>query len=451
MNQELYNNILEELQKTIPLLDNFIFEFDYENEDDIKTEEELKYFKGIINLAISCFKVVDLNANRKNSFEDIQVLLKELNNEINECEDLEENNALFDYVKRYEEILSKIKGLNSLGHNIETIKEVLNALNKNNSNKAIQNLNNNSKIYKTKIEELEDLISNNEKKSNDIKTEIKNINDSIEEIKKEKSETDKYLKQIHETNKTIEELQNNIKNTQEQYEENLNEFNQELQELKDFYVKVYGDEENDGLKKEFEETKQDLDDYNEKQKEKIDNLLHGATTYAMSKSFIEAKKSVTESIKIWHSITVVVLVAWCYIAFKKNALLEGFQDGNLLAFISINLTYTIPCLLLAIYASKKASENRRLGQEYLHKETLATAYDSYKKQIENLVDNEENKEKLLEGLLELSLRALEFNPAITLDNKNKHNHINNPFMSVFDKVFKKVEKKIENINPTNEQ
>lgn len=451
MNQELYDNILEELQKTIPLLDNFIFEFDYENEDDIKTEEELKYFKSIINLAISCFKVVDLNANRKNSFEDIQELLEELNNEINECEDLEENNALFDYVKRYEEILSKIKGLNSLGHNIETIKEVLNALNKNNSNEAIQNLNNNSEIYKTKIEELEDLISDNEKKSNDIKTEIKNINDSIEEIKTEKSETDKYFKQIHKTNKTIEKLQNNIENTQEQYEENLNEFNQELQELKDFYVKVYGDEENDGLKKEFEETKQDLDKYNEQQKKEIDNLLHGATTYTMSKSFIEAKESVIKSIKFWHIITVVVLVAWAILAFARNAFVDSFKDGNLLAFISINLTYTIPCLLLAIYASKKASENRRLGQEYLHKETLATAYDSYKKQIENLVDNEENKEKLLEGLLELSLRALEFNPATTLDNKNKHNHINNPFMSVFDKIFKKVEKKIENINPTNEQ
>lgn len=445
MNQELYKNILEELQKTTPLLDEFGLDYG----DEIL--EELKYFKSIINLTISCFKVVDLNANRKNSFEDIRRLLEELNGEINECDDLEENNILFDYVKRYEEILSKIKGLNSLGHNIETIKEVLNALNKNNSNEAIQNLNNNSEIYKTKIEELEDLISNNEKKSKDIKTEIKNINDSIGEIKKEKLETDKYFKQIHKTNKTIEELQNNIKNTQEQYEENLNEFNQELQELKDFYVKVYGDEENDGLKKEFEETKQDLDDYNEQQKKEIDNLLHGATTYAMSKSFIEAKKSVTESIKFWHFITVAILAVWAIFAFVKNTFFDSFKDGNLLAFISINLTYTIPCLLLAIYTSKKASENRRLGQEYLHKETLATAYDSYKKQIENLVDNEENKEKLLEGLLELSLRALEFNPATTLDNKNKHNHINNPFMSVFDKVFKKVEKKIEDINPTNKQ
>lgn len=59
MNQELYDNILKELQKTIPLLD----EFDLDCSDKIL--EELRYFKSIINLAISCFKVVDLNANKK--------------------------------------------------------------------------------------------------------------------------------------------------------------------------------------------------------------------------------------------------------------------------------------------------------------------------------------------------------------------------------------------------
>lgn len=445
MNQELYKNILEELQKTTLLLDEFGLDYG----DEIL--EELKYFKSIINLAISCFKVVDLNANRKNSFEDIQKLLKKLNYEISECKDLEENNILFNYAKRYEEILSKIKGLNSLGHNIETIKEVLNALNKNNSNEAIQNLNNNSEIYKTKIEELEDLINNNKEKSNNILEIAKKLEKQIEIIKNENRNIDKYIEDFSKTNETINKQKIQINEIQKQHENNLNDFNQKLQELKDFYIEVYGDEENDGLKKEFEETKQDLDNYNEQQKKEIDNLLHGATTYTMSKSFIEAKESVTKSIKNWHIITVVILVAWAILAFARNAFVDSFKDGNLLAFISINLTYTIPCLLLAIYASKKASENRRLGQEYLHKETLATAYDSYKKQIENLVDNEENKEKLLEGLLELSLRALEFNPATTLDNKNKHNHINNPFMSVFDKVFKKVEKKIEDINPTNEQ
>ncbi|ULO01225.1 putative membrane protein [Campylobacter sp. RM5004] len=445
MNQELYKNILEELQKTTLLLDEFGLDYG----DEIL--EELKYFKSIINLAISCFKVVDLNANRKNSFEDIQKLLKKLNYEISECKDLEENNILFNYAKRYEEILSKIKGLNSLGHNIETIKEVLNALNKNNSNEAIQNLNNNSEIYKTKIEELEDLINNNKEKSNNILEIAKKLVKQIEIIKNENRNIDKYIEDFSKTNETINKQKIQINEIQKQHENNLNDFNQKLQELKDFYIEVYGDEENDGLKKEFEETKQDLDNYNEQQKKEIDNLLHGATTYTMSKSFIEAKESVTKSIKNWHIITVVILVAWAILAFARNAFVDSFKDGNLLAFISINLTYTIPCLLLAIYASKKASENRRLGQEYLHKETLATAYDSYKKQIENLVDNEENKEKLLEGLLELSLRALEFNPATTLDNKNKHNHINNPFMSVFDKVFKKVEKKIEDINPTNEQ
>ncbi|MBZ7987937.1 coiled-coil domain-containing protein [Campylobacter canadensis] len=432
MNQELYDNILKELQKTIPLLD----EFDLDCSDKIL--EELRYFKSIINLAISCFKVVDLNANKKNSFEDIQELLKELNDKINECDDLEENNILFDYVKRYEEILSKIKGLNSLGHNIETIKEVLNALNKNNSNEAIQNLNNNSEIYKTKIEELEDLINNNKEKSNNTLEIAKKLEKQIETINNENNNIDKYIEDFLKTNATINEQKTQINNLQKQHENDLNDFNQKLQKLKDFYVKVYGDEENDGLKKEFEETKQDLDKYNEQQKKEIDNLLHGATTYTMSKSFIEAKESVTKSIKFWHIITVAVLAVWAIFAFVKNTFFDSFKDGNLLAFISINLTYTIPCLLLAIYASKKASENRRLGQEYLHKETLATAYDSYKKQIENLVDNEEDKEKLLEGLLELSLRALEFNPATTLDNKNKHNHINNPFMSVFDKVFKKV-------------
>ena len=70
-----------------------------------------------------------------------------------------------------------------------------------------------------------------------------------------------------------------------------------------------------------------------------------------------------------------------------------------------------------IFVAKRCSEVQRLEQEYAHKEALAKSYESYKKQIEKL--NEEEKSKLLPILMENMLKAIALNPAETLDKNHK--------------------------------
>ena len=74
-----------------------------------------------------------------------------------------------------------------------------------------------------------------------------------------------------------------------------------------------------------------------------------------------------------------------------------------------------PLVWLAIYASKRRSENQRLQQEYAHKEALAKSYVSYKMQIDEL--KQEDK-KLLEKLLDSSIDTVAHNASESLDKKH---------------------------------
>ena len=80
-----------------------------------------------------------------------------------------------------------------------------------------------------------------------------------------------------------------------------------------------------------------------------------------------------------------------------------------------SLPITLPLIWVAVYASKRRSENQRLEQEYAHKEALARSYISYKKQISEL--GKEDSE-LLEKLILEAINAISYNASKTLDKKH---------------------------------
>ena len=80
-----------------------------------------------------------------------------------------------------------------------------------------------------------------------------------------------------------------------------------------------------------------------------------------------------------------------------------------------SLPITLPLIWVAVYASKRRSENQRLEQEYAHKEALARSYISYKKQISEL-GKEDNV--LLEKLILEAINAISYNASKTLDKKH---------------------------------
>jgi hypothetical protein len=87
----------------------------------------------------------------------------------------------------------------------------------------------------------------------------------------------------------------------------------------------------------------------------------------------------------------------------------------LLANLIYKLPILLPLLWLAIFASKRRSEDRRLQQEYAHKEALAKSYQSFKMQIETLQSQDD---VLMKELLQNAIRAIAFNASTTLDGKH---------------------------------
>ena len=78
-------------------------------------------------------------------------------------------------------------------------------------------------------------------------------------------------------------------------------------------------------------------------------------------------------IAIWSSIDLTTLEFIKYDSF--------YQSFN---FIFSKIPFILPLVWLALYSSKQQAQNKRLEQEYYHKEALALIYDSYRKEIEKL-------------------------------------------------------------------
>lgn len=78
-----------------------------------------------------------------------------------------------------------------------------------------------------------------------------------------------------------------------------------------------------------------------------------------------------------------------------------------------------PLIWLALFASKRRSEYQRLQQEYAHKEALAKSYDKYKKQIEELDDEDKAMQK---EFIMKAVDAIAYNASQTLDKKHGDNH-----------------------------
>jgi len=79
------------------------------------------------------------------------------------------------------------------------------------------------------------------------------------------------------------------------------------------------------------------------------------------------------------------------------------------------LPITAPLIWLALYSTKRRNENQRLEQEYAHKEALAKSYSSYKQQI---IDLKQEDQELLVKLLNSTIDTISDNASKTLDKKH---------------------------------
>jgi len=160
----------------------------------------------------------------------------------------------------------------------------------------------------------------------------------------------------------------------------------------------------------------------------IESLLPCATSAGLAKAYHEERKKFKEPIEKWNKLFISALMLMfiaTFITFVNISISEA--EGFKIGFVAIqNFEQTMnsllfklplygPLIWLAIYASKRRSENQRLEQEYAHKEALAKSYSSYKQQIEDL---KQEDQALLIKLLNSAIDTISKNASESLDKKH---------------------------------
>jgi len=253
-------------------------------------------------------------------------------------------------------------------------------------------------------------------------------------------------------------------------EENITELSNKIKKLSEFYVEIYGElaengERSGGLKLELEKRIKTLDDFEKEQQkvhketlkkklneitnyekdvqlhnknlfEQIKSLLPSATSAGLATAYNEERAKFKKPIFWWNIVFITSLVIISIVSFLTLKDLQTVEDFG--KSILHSLPISGPLIWLAIYASKRRSENQRLEQEYAHKEALAKSYSGYKQQIEGL--NQYNQELLMQ-LLNTAITAMSYNASDTLDKKHGDGtpvqEIAKSFMSELQKVIPK--------------
>lgn len=241
----------------------------------------------------------------------------------------------------------------------------------------------------------------------------------------------------------------------------LSEVKNKLADFSSFHTDIFGNKNEDGkfeggLKDEMIAREAHLDEFKLQQEtkykafnEEIESLLPGATSAGLATAYYDLKVSFNNPIKsytkmFYGSIGALILVALISITQEFGWFYIKFVDTTDLSKIFSNILYKLPIVLpviwITLFASKRRSEFLRLQQEYAHKEALAKSYQSFKKQI-----NELNQEDpvLMEKLLSSAIDAVSSNASETLDKKHGdkspvHEGVDG-FVSTIEKVKKAIE------------
>lgn len=304
--------------------------------------------------------------------------------------------------------------------------------------------------------EIKDKLSFELDKFTDLKDEIEKYRESVfsrdgikEKIEVLINDSEQQLSEIKEIYQTIyiegglkqkiDEFYSNISQKNEAINELEEDSSAILQNLENFYNKIFGEEDKEGnktggLKQEIEQRKNELDEFKKQQQERykelnkqIETLLPGATSAGLSSAYNEMRNKFSKSAEryslgFYVSLVVLLVTVYCTrgIFLMENIPLEKGLGMSLLVLLgnfAVKLPFIIPVLWLVIFVSKRRSEAERLTQEYAHKESLAKSYDSYKQQIEKLAND--NQKELLPVLMENMIKAIALNPAETLDKKHQ--------------------------------
>jgi hypothetical protein len=225
-------------------------------------------------------------------------------------------------------------------------------------------------------------------------------------------------------------------------------------EIMAIHKDVFGDNDTNptGLKQEIEKRLQEIDDVKKKQEEthnaldvEINKRLQGATSVELAKKYSdladEHKSSSSNFTRYFIGSLVILCVVHCVI-YNFIPIQTGDSILAFLISLAVHAALSVPFLWLILFCSRRRSEEKRLYEEYAHKEAITITYTGFKKQVEALGESDSD-ETLKKKLLNIALDAIAYNASKTLDKKHDDQI---PLQNLLEKIIKKLNLNIDITN-----
>lgn len=392
---------------------------------DINTVEEIARLKKVINYIDGYLSLVEPDLNKNNVLTPLLANLISTINFVNQYKQQANIAFLVNANQQIDNLLTGIKALNILlPSNIEgsAISEMLSTYNKtifdalrNIDLPAVVQASNEIKKLKSELIDNTDSVRANVISESAgiqrIYSELKNLHDEIllDMLDKPSIKT------------KIITVTNDISNEIELITKRITDISPKIDEIDVFYEKV------NELSQDIDNRLKEITEITNNQKSvylalenEIRGLLSSAITVGLGKAYADERKKFTNPIMIWNGVfiaIVFIIFALGFYSFCEFITLtaSGKPIIEINQLLLRSLPMTIPLVWLALYASKRRSENQRLEQEYAHKEALANSYMGYKEQAELL---KEQDPQLVTKLLSCAIDAISYNASNTLDKKH---------------------------------
>ncbi|MAF20096.1 MAG: hypothetical protein CMI55_00240 [Parcubacteria group bacterium] len=294
-----------------------------------------------------------------------------------------------------------------------------------------------------KLKELQAALEQVEQKAQQVEQKLDESQVFLDQISQHKTSAEQWRGEIETIKNQSSEAIGEIKTLKEEIEETKDELTEKLntvevkkEDIDKFFIKIFGEKNEQGkrtggLSVRLSEKEKEADTFlNAQEKrykelfEKIESLLPGATSTGLAQAYYDQKISYKWPVIIWAIVFILALVG----VFITGLL--SYENGVKLSFEELlnveqatskliaRIPFFFALIWLAAFSSKQYRQNKRLEQEYAHKEVLAKSYQGYKRELESQGKTATDKE-IIGALHKVLVATIAKNPSEIMDDGHK--------------------------------
>lgn len=270
------------------------------------------------------------------------------------------------------------------------------------------------------------------------------VNRGVAQIQARLQEIDAlYVKLVHgpeSTSAQIASADRQIRGIHDLLESRLKSVQVECSDLASFHDRIFGaklggdgDHRERGLKAELDDrisqlTKFEAEHHTKHQAmfDRVEALLPGAASAGLATAYKTMRSSFEKPIQRYTLIfyAALGLLFLCGLLVVSDSmsiiplqikLVQAHDWQEILRTMLTRVPILVPVVWVAIFSATRRSQYERLQQEYAHKEALASSYESYKKQLQDL---KVDAEQLQQVLIAKAIDAIAYNASVTLDGRH---------------------------------